>query len=142
MRTLNYAKICLLAVLAFSLAACGDKYYSDEYLRNSNEKLCSKTWVEEYTTVDNDLCKHQLRFSRDLSGRETYQFYRTGENRPYRENSYIFSWNWIDSDMENIEINYGGGDIIFFDNVWVREHNLQGKWDGEIVMFVDANYYN
>ena len=41
--------------------------------------------------------------------------------------------------MENLEINYGAGDIVYFDNVWVREHNLQGKLNGAIVMFVDAN---
>lgn len=142
MKTLNYVKTLLLCVLAITVSSCGDEYYTDDYLRNSDEKLCGKTWVEEYTTEENDFCRHQLKFARDYSGREIFQYYRNGENRPYRENSYTFDWRWVDADMENLEMNYGGGDIIFFDNVWVREHNLQGKLDGEIVMFVDAAYYN
>ena len=101
--------------------------------------MCGKTWVDEYTTEENELCKHQLKFAKDYSGREVFQFYRNGENRPYKENSYTFDWKWTDSAMENLEINYGAGDIVYFDNVWVREHNLQGKLNGAIVMFVDAN---
>ena len=133
-------------MLTFSFASCGDEYYTDDYLRNSDDKLCGKTWVDEYTTEENELCKHQLKcakdqlkFAKDYSGREVFQFYRNGENRPYKENSYTFDWKWTDSAMENLEINYGAGDIVYFDNVWVREHNLQGKLNGAIVMFVDAN---
>ena len=139
MKTLNYVKILLLCMLTFSFASCGDEYYTDDYLRNSDDKLCGKTWVDEYTTEENELCKHQLKFAKDYSGREVFQFYRNGENRPYKENSYTFDWKWTDSAMENLEINYGAGDIVYFDNVWVREHNLQGKLYGAIVMFVDAN---
>ncbi|EGF51714.1 hypothetical protein [Bacteroides fluxus] len=139
MKTLNYVKILLLCMLTFSFASCGDEYYTDDYLRNSDDKLCGKTWVDEYTTEENELCKHQLKFAKDYSGREVFQFYRNGENRPYKENSYTFDWKWTDSAMENLEINYGAGDIVYFDNVWVREHNLQGKLNGAIVMFVDAN---
>lgn len=144
MKTLNYLKTLLLGMLVATLAACGDDYYTDDYLRNSDEKLCGKTWVEEYTTTDDELCNHQLKFSverNDRSGQEVFQYYRDGETRPYRSESYTFDWNWVDKDMENIEINYGGGDIVYFDNVWVREHNLSGKLDGVIVMFVDAAYY-
>lgn len=141
MKTLNYVKILLLCVFTLSLASCGDEYYTDDYLRNSDDKLCGKTWVEEFYTENDEFCKHQLKFAIDHSGREMFQYYRNGESRPYKENSYTFDWKWMDSEMENLEINYGAGDIIYFDNVWVREHNLSGKLDGTIVMFVDANYY-
>lgn len=142
MKTMKLVKILLLTILTIGMTSCGDDYYTDDYLRNSDEKLCGKTWLEEYTTTEGELCIHQIKFAKEGSGRETYQFYREEETRPYKENSYNFDWEWIDKDMENIEINYGGGDIIYFDNVWVREHNLSGKLDGVIVMFVDAAYYN
>lgn len=141
MKTLNGIKIWLLCVLAIGLASCGDEYYTDDYLRNSDEKLCGKTWVEEYNTEEYGLCSHQLKFARDYSGQETFYYYRDGESRPYKTESWAFYWKWIDADMENLELNYGGGDILYFDNVWVREHNLSGKMDGVVVMFVDADYY-
>ena len=51
MRKLNYARFILLLVLTLGLNACGgdDVYYTDDYLRNSDEKLCGKTWSENYT---------------------------------------------------------------------------------------------
>ncbi len=40
MKTLNFMKTLLLLVAIVGLSSCGDKYYSDDYLRNSNAKLC------------------------------------------------------------------------------------------------------
>lgn len=142
MKIVRETKLLLLLIMVLGLSACGDNYYSDDYLRNSDEKLCANTWVEEYTMENGDLCKHYLDFSMNYSGREKFDFYRSGETSSYKETSYNFSWNWIDASMENLEINYGGNDVIYFDNVWVREHNLSGKLDGTIVMFVDNAYYN
>lgn len=140
MKTLNYVKILLLYLITMTLASCGDDvYYTMQ--SNSDDKLCNKTWTEEYSTSENEYCKHELKFAGDRSGREFFLYYRAGDSRPYKENTFSFTWRWIDSDMENMEINYGAGDVLFFDNVWVREHNLSGKFDGEVVMFVDANYY-
>lgn len=42
--------------------------------------------------------------------------------------------------MEGLILDYGADDRIYFDNVWVREHNLSGKLEGVVVMFVDASY--
>lgn len=139
MKTFNFVKILLFTVVTLGFASCGDDVYYT--MQNSNNKLCARTWVEEYVTMDNELCKHYLKFAPDRSGREIFQFYRNGESRPYQEKSLIFDWRWLDADMENMEMNYGAGDIIYFDNVWVREHNLSGKLDGEVVMFVDEAYY-
>ena len=65
MRKLNYARFILLLVLTLGLNACGgdDVYYTDDYLRNSDEKLCGKTWSENYTE-DNMKCVHQLKFTK------------------------------------------------------------------------------
>lgn len=140
MKTLNAGKILLLLMVVIGLSSCGDEYYTDDYLRNSDEKLCNRVWVEEYETNDNELCEHYLEFSRNGSGKETFKYKPIDGRKPY-ESSYRFDWAWIDNSMEGLILDYGGNDRIFFDNVWVREHNLSGKLDGVIVSFVDANYY-
>lgn len=127
-------------MVVIGLSSCGDEYYTDDYLRNSDEKLCNRVWVEEYETNDNELCEHYLEFSRNGSGKETFKYKPIDGRKPY-ESSYRFDWAWIDNSMEGLILDYGGNDRSFFDNVWVREHNLSGKLDGVIVSFVDANYY-
>lgn len=46
MKTLNYVKILLLCVFTIGLASCGDDVYYT--MQNSDDKLCGKTWIEEY----------------------------------------------------------------------------------------------
>ena len=47
MKRLNCTRFALLLILVLGLGACGDDvYYTDDYLRNSDEKLCGKTWTE------------------------------------------------------------------------------------------------
>ena len=119
-----------------------DRYYT---MQNSDDKLCGKTWIEEYQTENKDgvevLCSHQLKFAKaDNSGQEIWEYYRGGESRPYETTSRTFTWKWMDKSMEGLTLNYGAGEIKYFDNVWVREHYLSGKLDGVVVMMVDANY--
>ena len=73
MKTLNYVKILLLCVFTIGLASCGDDVYYT--MQNSDDKLCGKTWIEEYQTENKDgvevLCSHQLKFAKaDNSGQE------------------------------------------------------------------------
>lgn len=140
MKSLNVGKILLLLITVIGLSSCGDEYYTDDFLRNSDEKLCSKRWVEEYETVDNEMCHHYLEFSMNGRGKETF-FYNPLDGRKPYESSYSFDWSWVDQTMEGLVLDYGADDIVYFDNVWVREHNLSGKLEGVVVMFVDANYY-
>lgn len=42
MKTLNVGKILFLLMIVMGLSSCGDEYYTDDYLRNSDEKLCAK----------------------------------------------------------------------------------------------------
>lgn len=44
--------------------------------------------------------------------------------------------------MEGLILNYGAGEIKYFDNVWVRENYLSGKLNGMIVMMVGTNFNN
>ena len=75
MKTLNYVKILLLCVFTIGLASCGDDVYYT--MQNSDDKLCGKTWIEEYQTENKDgvevLCSHQLKFAKaDNSGQEIW----------------------------------------------------------------------
>lgn len=134
-------KILLLLTVFLGLASCGDDnvYYT---IQNSDEKLCGSTWVEEFQTTNDDnvevICNHQLKFAKSKSGndgQEVWEYYRSGETRPYETVSKRFSWSWLDSNMEGLELNYGGGEITYFDNVWVRENYLSGMLDGVNVTF-------
>lgn len=139
MKKLAGLKILLLLTVILGLASCGDDnvYYT---IQNSDEKLCGATWLEEYPTLNADnvevICNHQLKFVKSKSGndgQEVWEYYRSGETRPYETVSKRFTWNWLDSNMEGLELNYGGGEIVYFDNVWVRENYLSGSLDGVYV---------
>ncbi len=139
--------LMMVCVWTFTLTSCGDDvtYYT---IQNSDEMLCSRTWVEEYDTTNEDgvmvSCVHQLKFSalnNDKSGQEIHQYYYTGESRPYYETSRNFSWEWLDNTKEGLRIDFGGGNVVYFENVWVREHYLSGKLNGAQVTFTDANYH-
>lgn len=137
MKRLNYARFVLLLILTLGLGACGDDvYYTDDYLRNSDEKLCGKTWSESYDTDDDMRCVHQLKFTPDRSGQEIFNYYRPGESRPASTMTYNFTWGWIDQNMEGLKLDRGAGEIHYFDNVWVRQNYLSGKLDGIEVTFI------
>lgn len=56
MKILNLMKILLLCVMTAGLASCGDdNYYT---IQNSDEKLCSDSWVEEYDTEEGGVQAH------------------------------------------------------------------------------------
>ena len=75
MKTLNYVKILLLCVFTIGLASCGDDVYYT--MQNSDDKLCGKTWIEEYQTENKDgvevLCSHQLKFAKYGAQNEAYK---------------------------------------------------------------------
>ena len=137
MKRLNYTRFALLLILVLGLGACGDDvYYTDDYLRNSDEKLCGKTWSENYETDDDMNCVHQLKFTQDRSGQEIFHYYRLNESRPARTETYNFNWEWIDQEMEGLKLDRGAGEIHYFDNVWVRQNYLSGKLNGIEVTFI------
>lgn len=68
MKTLNFMKTLFLLVAIVGLSSCGDKYYSDDYLRNSNAKLCGKTWVNDSEKNDVDeWVRHTLKFDDNMA---------------------------------------------------------------------------
>lgn len=144
MRTWNLMSLLIACVWVCTLTACGDDitYYT---IQNSDEALCAHTWMEEYETTNEDgvmvNCVHQLKFSvTNHSGQEIHQYYYTGETRPYYETTHNFTWSWLDNTKEGLSMDFGAGNMVYFENVWVREHYLSGKLDGKEVTFTDANY--
>lgn len=139
MKVLNFVMIALLCVITMGLASCGDdNYYT---IQNSDEKLCGKTWVEQYTNDEGNLCIHQLEFTKVkqnnkdiLSGKETTVTYIVGGTNTATAD---FTWQWIDTSMEGLLLNYGNGDVEHFGNVWVREHYLSGKLGEKVIVLTD-----
>lgn len=144
MKILNYVKMLVVCTLTTVFASCGDNvtYYT---IQNSDDALCSHTWMEEYeTTNENGVlvdCVHQFAFSqKNNSGQEIFQYYYTGNDSPYYTETKNFSWKWMDDTKEGLRLDFGANNIVYFENVWVREHYLSGKLDGREVTFTDANY--
>lgn len=139
MKTLNYVKVLLLSVLTFGITSCGDEYYTDDYLKNSDEKLCRVEWVDTYITEDDELCTHTLYFELDGSGRDVrrYQFREgSGWTTHYTEIREPFTWKWVDKKtMEALYMDYMKEGRKLFENVWVREHYLSGRLEGYHVTF-------
>ena len=129
MKILNLMKILLLCVMTAGLASCGDdNYYT---IQNSDEK-------------EEGACRHILEFTKGkqggkevLSGKETFIVTTTGNTKT---DTHDFTWKWIDNSREGLILNYGSGDVKIFENVWVREHYLSGKLDGEIMMLTASRY--
>ncbi|NDW12691.1 hypothetical protein D0T50_07290 [Bacteroides sp. 214] len=127
MKSLAYLKSLFVLIIVFGLTSC-EEYYD---IKNSDGKLCGYTWLEEYATVGGDWCTHTLVFDRSGSGREVYKYDNGSQVTTI---SSRFSWYWT-SNMECIELDFGAGDLVFFDNVWVRDYYLSGNYDGEEVTF-------
>ncbi len=135
MKTMNYAKICMLCVFVLLLTACGK---DDDGTSNMNAKLC-RTWVEEYTEGDVTYT-HQLIFTQNgNSGQELKKKYDHTSSTANTETR-DFTWKWEDGTMECLVLSYGAGDVKYLENVWIREHYLSGKLDGVLIMMTDANY--
>lgn len=137
MKTLNYAKILLLMVTILGMTSC-DKYYDDEYLRNSDNKLCGYNWWYYYPTTEGGRaawCTLTLRFEKNGRGREVYEYQRDQGGEIYKTITNNFSWEWINN-MEGLVMITDGVDNIYFDNVWVRDYYLSGVYDGENITFL------
>ena len=80
---------------------------------------------------------HQQGGKEVLSGKETFIVTTTGNTKT---DTHDFTWKWIDNSREGLILNYGSGDVKIFENVWVREHYLSGKLDGEIMMLTASRY--
>ena len=140
MKTLNFVKILLLCAVISGLASCGDdKYYTE--IQNSDDKLCGKTWTEKYTDEEGNTCVHKLEFSKvkvnnkdSNSGKETTITYKTGKTESVSKD---FTWQWVDNSMEGLVLSYGSGDVVYFENVWVREHYLSGKLGERMIVLSD-----
>ena len=146
MKKFNYVNLFLSLSVIMFFASCGDKYYTDDFLRNSDEKLCGYTWMEKITYVnENDeleLMVHTLFFNKGSKGsgtgkegKERYRAISGGrwESIPYKTETFAFNWKWIEN-YEGLSLD-DGKEITLFENVWVREFYLSGKYQDEICTF-------
>lgn len=131
-----FYNLFLLPVLALCMTACGDDYYTDDFLKNSSDKLCGYVWEEVYDSqlegVDMT-CVHRIKFNKK-DGNESMTYYKEGQSIPVSKTEYAFYWEWC-KDMETIQLKYGTGNDEFFENVWVRETYLSGKLHNKTVTF-------
>ena len=134
MKILNFAKIMLLCVMTMGLASCGDdNYYTT--IENSDEKLCGKTWTEKYETEDGT-CTYQLQFENknNLTSKEVIKVVNGSETKTTER---MFTWKWADNSKETLILIFPANEVKYFENVWVRNHYLSGKLDGEVVTLTD-----
>ncbi len=129
---------CLLVCI---LAACGDDVYYTVEEENTDERLCGRTWVEKVTVDDGSAyvsAEHQLVFSLEGQSRETWVWRKAGGGEDTSAST--FTWRWMDESREGIVLDFGAGELKYFENVWVRDHYLSGKLDGKVVMMKDGSY--
>ncbi|KAA6344540.1 hypothetical protein EZS27_007855 [termite gut metagenome] len=142
MKFLKNVKIILFLSILIGFSSC-ENYYTDDFFRNSDEKLCNRLWERTYL-INDKLCTHQLIFREaPLISSETFE-YREKKNSNWNDiayliQSYSFYWEWSDKELEGIIIKHPLDGILFFDNVWIRTHYLSGNLSGEEVTFFGQN---
>lgn len=142
MKKKTYFELLLLLVITFSLTACNIDNHDEPYL-NTTEGLCSKTWEETYITKYNIYCTHKLSFEYNGAGLEMFIYNNLDINgKPLntviKTETFNFNWSWYNSNNECLVLDYGNN-LLYFDNVWVRNDNLSGKLEGRYVNFINDN---
>lgn len=75
-------------------------------------------------------------YSKNQKGQElTVTYDEDGKTSVDRE----FSWRWVDNSKEALLLTFTTGEKVF-ENVWVREHYLSGRLDGEIIVLTEEGY--
>ncbi|KAA6309895.1 hypothetical protein EZS27_038701 [termite gut metagenome] len=74
MKLLRSVKIVLFLTMLTGFSSC-EIYYTDDFFRNDDEKLCNGFWERTYF-INNELCTHRLKFREDLTGTEIFEYWR------------------------------------------------------------------
>lgn len=141
MRKLNYVSILLAVITVLGLTSCEE----NEDFQNSESKLCSNEWVERYQLSPDDYCTHTLKFDYNGAGHEIfiYQRYYDGNlQKPYKTETFAFVWYWQNDYREGLVLEYGSNDLIYFDDVWVRNDYLSGVFNGVKSTFTNSVILN
>lgn len=136
MKICNLMKVLTVCALIFVFASCGDDVVY-ETIKNSDEGLCNKTWVMETEENGTVVQQYKLTFYPvPRKGQElTVTYGEDGKTSVDRE----FSWKWMDESREALVLTFSTSEKVF-ENVWVREHYLSGKLDGQIVVLAEEGY--
>lgn len=127
-------RVFLLCVLTMSFASCGDDVYY--MVENSNNDLCNKLWVANYTE-DGTLYSYRLQFLSTGKGWEILS--SPSPDGGTDTHTQEITWSWTDDSKECLKwTSYGT--VTYLDNVWVRQHYLSGEIDGKQLVFVEDTY--
>ena len=138
--TFKYFGLALMAILMVSFTSCEveiDSFYDDDNngagYYNRSADLCSRTWVSFYRDMDGNYCRQELDFFLDRTGIDYIRVeYRNGY---VTEDIYYFDWSWDNNTQTCIRMNYGPGDVSYFERIWMSDNTLSGLLDGTEVYF-------
>lgn len=139
MNRINWLRTALFCLVATTFFSCG----GDDEIDVQTQRLCARTWIDEFNMTESDdnvRVTLQLNFTMTGNSCKEYLYYRSGELQPYYKETRYFTWHWTDDSQERIEMDYGAGEIGYFDNVQVREHYLTGILDNRNVTLTDSSY--
>lgn len=136
MKTCNFVKMLTACMLSFLFLSCGDDIVY-ETIKNTDEGLCDRTWIMQTEQDGAVVRQYKLTFySKNQKGQElTVTYDEDGKTSVDRE----FSWRWVDNSKEALLLTFTTGEKVF-ENVWVREHYLSGRLDGEIIVLTEEGY--
>lgn len=137
-RWMKYFGIAVALTTMISFTSCEveiDDWYEDEYdesYYNKTRDLCSRTWEESWEQ-DGKYYTQRLDFYENRTGRDRMRVeYRDGY---VTEDVYIFDWSWDNGSQTRIRMEYGPGDVSFFEHVRMGGNTLSGLLDGTEVYF-------
>lgn len=126
----------------FVFNSCENEDPDDSWRRDNLILLCRNVWVDNYYTDDYEYCHQELTFREDGAALNYREFYKTDPNgNPYGAPEVVsipFRWYWDDECQEALIFVYNDGSRSYFDNVWVRQHYLSGRLDGQPVLYIDS----
>ena len=99
----------------------------------SSWNLCNHLWQAVYTADDGATVYHSITFYPGGTGEEEIGYaYADGS---YYPEYYRFSWQWASSSYTSIGLYYGGGNVLYMDNVYIGPDYLSCLFEGRFITF-------
>ena len=95
-------------------------------------ELCNYLWQGYYSLDDGTWVNHQIIFYPGGYGDESLIYNYYGE---VWEETYEFYWQWANSIQNSIALNYGGGNVLYMDHVYIQMDLFSCLLDGVFVTF-------
>lgn len=95
--------------------------------------LCNHLWQAVYTADDGASVRHSVTFHPGGTGEEEI-VYTYADGSVYPE-YYRFSWQWASSSFTSIALYYGGGNVLYMDNVYIGPDYLSCLFEDRFLTF-------